>query len=104
MTLRVVAMRNAVNQYGSAFGVRNLPRVCASVAAYEAMSSSAAGSTLVSPRIVLTIMGKKTMTATIVRRGRRLSGPNQFSVIGANAMIGMALAPIPIGSRISRAV
>ena len=38
---------------------------------------------------MLTITGKKTITATIVTRGRRLSGPNQLSVIGAKAMIGI---------------
>src|SRR5436190_2617650 len=54
--------------------------------------------------MVLTITGKKTMTATIVIRGRRLSGPNQLSVIGAKAMIGMALAPMATGSSSSRAL
>ena len=54
--------------------------------------------------MVLTMIGKKTITATIVIRGRRLSGPNQLSVIGANAMIGIVLAPIATGSRTSRAL
>ena len=48
--------------------------------------------------------GKKTITATIVIRGRRLSGPNQLSVIGAKAMIGIVLAPMATGSRTSRAL
>src|SRR5438445_6208414 len=104
MTLRVVAMRSAVNQYGRAFGTRSLPRVWDSLAAYDESSSRAAGSTFVRPRTVLIITGKKTITATIVRRGRMLSGPNQFRVIGAKAMIGMALAPTATGIRSSRAV
>src|SRR5690348_18417958 len=96
-------MRNAGNQYGSAFGARSFISVCPSPAAYDDRSSSAPGSTFVSPRIVLTMTGKNTITATIVIRGSRLSGPNQFSVIGANAMIGIVLAPIATGSRTSRA-
>ena len=93
-----------MNQYGRAFGPRSLDRVWRSLAAYDDSSSSAAGSTLVRPRIVLTMTGKKTITATIVIRGRRLSGPNQFSVIGAKAMIGIVLAPMATGSSISRAL
>ena len=104
MTLSVVAIRSAVNQYGRAFGTRSLPSICESPAAYDDISSSAAGSTLVRPRTVLTITGKKHISATIVIRGRRLSGPNQLSVIGAKAMIGIVLAPIATGSRTSRAV
>src|SRR6266566_647247 len=104
MTLRVVAMRSAVNQYGRAFGTRSLPRVWDSLAAYDERSSRAAGSTFVRPRTVLIITGKKTITATIVSRGRMLSGPNQFRVIGAKAMIGIELAPTATGIRSSRAV
>src|SRR4051794_26508074 len=104
MTLSVVAIRSAVNQYGIAFGPRSLLSVWRSLAAYDENSSSEAGSTLVSPRIVLTRTGKKTITATMVIRGRRLSGPNQLSVIGAKAMIGIALAPMATGSNRSRAV
>ena len=54
--------------------------------------------------MVLTMIGNITISATIVMRGRRLSGPNQLSVIGANAMIGIVLAPIATGSRTSRAL
>ena len=104
MTLSVVAIRSAVNQYGSAFGPRSLASVCDSVAAYDDISSRAAGSTLVSPRMVLTMTGKKTIRATIVIRGSRLSGPNQLSVIGAKAMIGIVLAPIATGRSSSRAL
>src|SRR4051794_29213714 len=104
MTLSVVAIRSAVNQYGIAFGPRSLLSVWRSLAAYDENSSSEAGSTLVSPRIVLTRTGKKTITATIVTRGSRLSGPNQLRVIGAKAMIGIALAPMATGSNRSRAV
>ena len=53
---------------------------------------------------MLTITGKKTIAATIIVRGRRLTGPNQLIVIGANAMIGTVLAPIATGRRVSRAV
>ena len=65
-----------------------------SPAAYERMSSRAAGSTWVRPRTVLTMTGKKTMRAEIVIRGSTLSEPNQLIVIGANARIGIELAPI----------
>src|SRR5437879_5127525 len=104
MTLKVVAIRSAVNQYGRAFGIRSLSSVARSPAAYEFMSSSAAGSTSVRPRIVLTMTGKKTMTATMVIRGSMLSTPNQLIVIGAKAMIGTVLAPTAIGMSVSRAV
>ena len=93
-----------MNQYGRAFGARNLVNVLRSPAAYDDISSNAPGSTFVSPRMVLTMTGNITIRATIVMRGSRLSGPNQFSVIGANAMIGMVLAPIATGRRTSRAL
>ncbi len=54
--------------------------------------------------MVLTMIGNMTIRATIVMRGRRLSGPNQLSVIGAKAMIGMVLAPMATGRRTSRAL
>src|SRR3979490_1380618 len=99
MTASVVAMRRAVNQYGSALGMRRRRRISMSPAAYERMSSRAAGSTWVRPRTVFTITGKKTIRAEIVIGGRTLSEPNQLIVIGANARIGIELAPIATGTR-----
>ena len=63
-----------------------------SLAAYERISSTASGGTDVRPRSVLIITGKKQMTAaiTIFEAGERI--PNQLFVIGAKAMIGIALA------------
>jgi len=92
-----------VNQYGNALGTRSLRRVWPSPAAHDANSSTAAGGTSVRPRIVFAMTGKKTMSATMIKRGMTLSGPNQLRVIGANAMIGTVLAAIAIGSSVSRA-
>src|SRR5687768_10674930 len=95
---------SAVKKYGSAFGTRTRHRMDQSDAAYERMSSSAAGSTEVSPRVTFTTTGKNTRTATIIILDSGLRTPNQLFMSGANAMIGTALAPIAIGSRSSRAV
>src|SRR6266545_7672728 len=96
-------MRSAVNQYGRALGIRTLRSVAVSLAAYDAMSSRAAGSTWVSPRIVLTITGKKTIAATMITRGSALWGPNQLIVIGAKAMIGTVEAAMRTGRSVSLA-
>src|SRR6185503_14560937 len=104
MTARVTAMRSAVNQYGMALGIRNRRSTSRSEAAYEAMSSSAAGSTLVRPRTELTIVGKKVISPTIVTRGSGLSNPNQLIMIGASAMIGTALIAVPNGTSVARAI
>ena len=104
MRLSVAATFSAVKKYGSAFGMRRTRRIVPSDAAYERMSSSAAGSTWVSPRVTLTTIGKKTSTATIIIFDSGLMTPNQLFMSGAKAMIGTALAPIASGSNNSRAV
>ena len=57
------------------------------------------GWTEVSPRNVFTIVGKKHSTAAIAIFETGFSRPNQLLVIGANAMIGTALAAIANGMR-----
>jgi hypothetical protein len=102
--LRVVPTLRAVKKYGKAFGILTRRRTDDSDAAYERISSRAAGSTWVSPRVTLTRTGKKTRTATIIIFDSGLSTPNQLFMSGAKAMIGTALAPIARGSSSSRAV
>ena len=53
---------SAVKKYGSALGNRSTRRIVHSEVAYERSSSSAAGSTWVSPRVTLTMTGKNTST------------------------------------------
>ena len=104
MRLSVAPILSAVKKYGRALGNRTSRRMVHSDAAYDRISSSAAGSTWVSPRVTLTTTGKKTRTATIIILDSGLSTPNQLFISGANAMIGTALAPIASGSSSSRAV
>ena len=104
MRLSVVATFSAVKKYGSALGMRSTRRIVPSDAAYERISSSAAGSTWVSPRVTLTTTGKNTSTATIIIFDSGLRTPNQLFMSGAKAMIGTALAPMASGSSNSRAV
>src|SRR3954465_1571384 len=104
MTLSVVAIRSAVKMYGRAFGIRRRRSTVRSGAAYEANSSRADGSTFVSPRTVLIIIGKNVMTATIVIRDAGLSELNQVFAIGAKAMIGIEFAAIATGTSDSCAV
>ena len=66
-------------------------------AAYERISSIDDGRTDVSPLVVLTITGKNTRIAAIAIFEVFSSGPNHWLVIGANAMIGTALAAIANG-------
>src|SRR5918998_3937015 len=68
-----------------------------SLAAYERMSSIDDGRTDVRPRSVFTSTGKKTSAAAIAIFDVLFSGPNHWFVIGANAMIGTALAAIASG-------
>jgi len=88
MSDRVALTLKAVKMYGSAFGTRTLAKIAISLAAYERMSSSDAGSTRVRPRSVLIMIGKNTRIATtiIFESGFRI--PNQLFMIGAKAMIG----------------
>src|ERR671915_2537973 len=92
-----VATFKAVKMYGSAVGKRTRRKISSSPAAYERMSSIWLGRTDVSPRSVFTNTGKKTSTAAIAIFEAGLSVPNQLFVIGAKAMIGIALAAIANG-------
>src|SRR5882762_5329330 len=100
---RVALTLKAVKMYGSAFGARTLAKIAISLAAYERMSSSDAGSTRVRPRSVLIMIGKNTRIATtIIESGFRI--PNQLFMIGAKAMIGTEFAAIAKGSKARLAV
>src|SRR6266545_1364060 len=99
----VAATLSAVKMNGSAVGMRNLRNTVKSDAAVERISSSAAGSTELSPRTVLIITGKKTSSAAIIDLDSGLARPNQLFMIGAKAMIGMELRAIAKGSSDSRA-
>ena len=102
--LSVDPILRAVTKYGRAFGTRRTRRTVHSDAAYERSSSSAVGSTWVSPRVTFTTTGTKTSTATIIIFDSGLSTPNQLFMSGAKAMIGTALAPMATGRSSSRAV
>ena len=65
-------------------------------AAYERMSSICCGRTDVNPRSVLTSTGKKQSNAAM-KIFELFSIPNQALAIGANAMIGTALAAMKYG-------
>src|SRR6187401_335864 len=86
-----LATLSAEKRYGSEFGIRTRRKISRSPAAYERISSIAAGFTEVSPRSVFTSTGKKQSTAAIAIF-EPLSIPNQALAIGAKAMIGIALA------------
>src|SRR5262249_62031742 len=79
------------------FGIRTCRNVAASPPPYERISSMDDGCTEVRPRNVFTIVGKKHSTAAIAIFETGLRRPNQLFVIGANAMIGIALAAIAKG-------
>jgi len=81
-----------VNMNGSDVGIRTCRKTSTFPAAYERISSIARGLTDVSPRNVFTITGKKQRTAAIAIFEKGFRSPNQLFVIGANAMIGTALA------------
>ena len=84
---------------GSELGIRTTRKVAISPAPYDRISSIDRTSTLVSPRRVFTITGKKQRTAAIAIFENGLRSPNQLFVMGANAMIGIAFAAIANGSR-----
>src|SRR5712691_9776626 len=88
----VALIFTAVKKYGSALGMRTFTNTTRSLAAYERMSSSDAGSTRVSPRSVLIMMGKNTSTATAIILDSGFRMPNQLFMIGAKAMIGIEFA------------
>ena len=89
-----VATFKAEKMYGSELGIRTRRNVPPHFAAYERMSSIDDGCTDVSPRRVFTRTGKKQSTAAMTIFEAGFSRPNQLFVIGANAMIGIALAAI----------
>ena len=92
-----LATFSAVKMKGRAVGKRTRRQIVRSLAAYERISSIWRGETLVSPRRVLTITGKKQRTPAIAIFELRESGSNHALKIGAKAMIGIALAAIAIG-------
>ena len=92
-----VAILSAVKRYGSELGMRTRRKIWICPPPYERISSSADGRTVVRPRSVLTITGKKTRIAAIAIFEVFSSGPNHWFVIGAKAMIGTALAAIASG-------
>ena len=96
--LSVEATLSAVKKYGSAFGMRTLRRTSPSLAAYERISSSDAGSTPDRPRVTLAMTGKNDRTAAIIIFDSGFSRPNQLLNSGANAMIGIAPAATASGS------
>ena len=77
---------------GSAFGIRTRRNSANLPAAYDRISSIDDGWTEVSPRSVLIITGKKQSTEAIAIFEKGFSKPNQLFMIGANAMMGIALA------------
>src|SRR4051794_30610238 len=85
-----------VNTYGSDAGMRTRRKTAVLPAAYERMSSICCGFTDVKPRSVLTSTGKKQSSAAM-KIFELFSIPNQALAIGANAMIGMALAATKYG-------
>src|SRR5438093_11128729 len=98
----VVEILRPVKKYGRAFGIRSLRSTWPSEAAEARISSTADSSTWLSPRATFTTIGKKVsrMTIAILANGFRI--PNQLDMIGAAAMIGIALAPTAIGRTASR--
>src|SRR3954453_1370100 len=92
-----VATFNAENTNGSAVGTRTRRKMSSSPAAYDRIRATCAGRTDVRPRSVLTKTGKKQRTAAVAIRGAGESGSNHALKIGANAMIGIALAAIGTG-------
>ena len=79
---------------GSAAGTRTRRKMSSSLAAYERISSIASGCTDVSPRNVFTSTGKKQRMPVIAHFACGFRTPNQAFVIGAKAMIGIALVAI----------
>src|ERR671917_1804922 len=92
-----VAIFKAEKMNGSAVGMRTRRKISTSPHAYERISSTELGRTLVSPRSVFTSTGKKQSTAAMAIFESGFRRPNQLFVMGANAMIGIALAAIAYG-------
>src|SRR5262249_54329455 len=96
---RTAAIFSPVNMKGSELGMRTRRNVSSSPPPYERISSIEDGCTDVSPRRALIIVGKKQSTGGMTICETGLIRPNQLLVIGANAMIGTALAAIASGMR-----
>ena len=82
--------------WGNALGNRTRRKMSSSDAAYDRISSTASALTETSPRSVFTSTGKKHRIPAIAIFECGFSTPNQAFVIGANAMIGIALSAVPI--------
>src|SRR5262249_39867763 len=95
-----VATFSPVKRCGREFGMRTRRNCEIRPAAYDCISSIAEGWTEVRPRSVLIITGKKHRTATIAILENGFSNPNQSFMIGANAMIGIALAATAYGMNV----
>src|SRR5207249_10109147 len=104
MRLSVVATFIAVKKYGRAFGTRSLRKIVQSLAAYDRMSSTAAGSTSTRPRTTLAMTGKDTRIAAISALDNGLTRPNQLFSSGAKAMIATAFAATASGRRVHPAL
>jgi hypothetical protein len=91
---RTLETLSAVKTNGNALGMRTRLKISTSPAAYECISSIEDGRTEVRPRRAFTSTGKKQRTAAIAIFENFENGENHASVIGANAMIGIAFAAI----------
>src|SRR3990170_1765444 len=96
-THAVAATLNAEKRYGKAAGTRSFQNTDHSRAAYDSISSTAAGSADRKPRTVLTVTGKNVryaaMTATRIQsvgvQPKMLRLPRPTTTIGASARIGI---------------
>ena len=96
-THAVAATLNAEKRYGMAAGTRSFQNTDHSRAAYDSISSTAAGSAERSPRTVFTVTGKNVryaaITATRIQsfgvQPAMLTFPRPTTTIGASARIGI---------------
>src|SRR5918994_2173309 len=96
-TLAVAAILNAEKRYGIAAGTRSFQNTDHSRAAYDSMSSTAAGSAERRPRTVFTVTGKNVRYAAITEtriqsfgvQPAMLTFPSPTTTIGARARIGI---------------
>ena len=89
MTESVAPMRNPPSRIGSAAGSSRWRRVCQRVARSEPIRSCRDLGTARTPTTVLTSTGKKTISAQISTL-ENMPGPNQMTISGAMATMGMA--------------
>src|ERR671910_2761005 len=96
-TLAVAATLNAEKRYGIAAGTRSFQKTDHSRAAYDRISSTAAGSAERNPRTVLTVTGKNVRYAAITDtriqsfgvQPAMLTLPRPTTTMGASARIGI---------------